>query len=132
MPQDKSKQKARKKYPTELSDQQWKHLKALLPMPNKQAAGPERTPLDLRKVITGILYWMRSGCSWSMLPRAASAMIIPIIRASVITLTRGVKRVFGNKSMSSWSVKYGKKLAARRSLRLLPLTHNRSRRLRLV
>lgn len=68
MPQYKSKQKAHKKYPTELSNQQWKHLKALLPIPKKQVAGPGRTPLDLREVINGILYWMRSGCSWSMLP----------------------------------------------------------------
>ena len=68
MPQHKTKQKAYKKYPTELSNQQWKYLKPLLPTPKKQVDGPGRTPLDLREVINGILYWMRSGCSWSLLP----------------------------------------------------------------
>ena len=68
MPHYKSKQKALKKYPTELSNQQWKHLKKLLPTPKKQMDGPGRPPLDLREVINGILYWMRSGCSWALLP----------------------------------------------------------------
>jgi len=68
MPQHKTKQKAHKKYPTELSNQQWKQLKPLLPAPKKQADGPGRTPLDLREVIDSILYWMRSGCSWALLP----------------------------------------------------------------
>ena len=68
MPQHKTKQKAHKKYPTELSNQQSKHLKPLLPAANKQADGPGRTPLDLREVINAILYVMRSGCSWGLLP----------------------------------------------------------------
>lgn len=68
MPQHKTKQKAHKKYPTELSNQQCKHLKPLLPAANKQADGPGRTPLDLREVINAILYVMRSGCSWGLLP----------------------------------------------------------------
>ncbi len=68
MPQHKTKHKDHKKYPTELSNQQWKHLKPLLPTPKKQVAGPGRTPLELREVINGILYWMRSGCSWGLLP----------------------------------------------------------------
>jgi putative transposase len=68
MPQHKAKQNAHKKYPTELSNQQWKHLKPLLPIGKKQVDGPGRTPLDLREVINGILYWMRSGCSWGLLP----------------------------------------------------------------
>ncbi|WP_210422460.1 transposase [Spirosoma sp. KCTC 42546] len=68
MPQYKAKQKAPKKYPTELSNQQWKRLKSILPAPKKQTGGPGRNPLDLREVINGILYWMRSGCSWSLLP----------------------------------------------------------------
>jgi putative transposase len=68
MPQHKTNQKALKKYPSELSNQQWKHLKSLLPMPKKQADGPGRTPLDLRQLINAILYVMRSGYSWGLLP----------------------------------------------------------------
>ena len=73
MPQHKIKQKAHKKYPTELSNQQWKHRDggpAQTPIAHtkKKVDGPGRTPLDQREVINGILYWMRSGCSWSLLP----------------------------------------------------------------
>lgn len=68
MPQYKTKQKAHKKYPSELSNQQWKHPEKLVPMPKKQVDGPGRTPLDLREVINAILYVMRSGCSWGLLP----------------------------------------------------------------
>jgi putative transposase len=68
MPTPKNKQKRIKKYPQELSNQQWKHLKPLLPAPKKQVDGPGRSPLDLREVINAILYVMRSGCSWSLLP----------------------------------------------------------------
>lgn len=68
MPQHKTKQKAFKKYPTELSNQQWQQLKKLLPTPNKRVDGPGRPPLELRQVINGILYWIRSGCSWALLP----------------------------------------------------------------
>ena len=69
MPQHKTKQEAHKKYPTELSTQQWKQLKPLLPTPKKQVGGPGRNPLDLREVINGILYWIKSGCSWELLPK---------------------------------------------------------------
>ncbi|MFD2574649.1 IS5 family transposase [Spirosoma soli] len=59
-----------KKYPHELSQKQWKHLRKLLPQPKKKPDGPGRNPLDLRQVINAILYVMRSGCSWSMVPNA--------------------------------------------------------------
>lgn len=68
MPQHKTKQNAYKKYPSELTNQQWKRLKPLLPAPKKQPDGPGRTPLELRQVINAILYAMRSGCSWGLLP----------------------------------------------------------------
>ncbi|MBD2701843.1 transposase [Spirosoma sp. BT702] len=64
MPSHKTKQKVTKKLPAELSTQQWKQLKPLLPVPKKQVDGPGRTPLDLREVINAILYVMRSGCSF--------------------------------------------------------------------
>lgn len=57
-----------KKYPHELSQKQWKHLRKLLPLPIKKTGGPGRKPLDLREVLNAILYVMPSGCSWSMLP----------------------------------------------------------------
>ncbi len=57
-----------KKYPHELSQKQWNQLRQLLPPAKKKTNGPGRPPLELRQVINAILYVMRSGCSWSMLP----------------------------------------------------------------
>lgn len=51
----------RKPYPTDLNDKQWERLNKLLPH--------KRTAEDLmREYINGILYVIRSGCSWQMLP----------------------------------------------------------------
>lgn len=53
-------------YPTNLSDGQWQILRGLLPKPSKRGA-PQR--ISRRSVINGILYVLRSGCAWRLLPR---------------------------------------------------------------
>lgn len=68
MPQDKTTKKPAKKYPQELSDKQWQALLPLLPKPKKQVGKVGRSPLNLREVINGILYVIKTGCQWSMLP----------------------------------------------------------------
>ncbi len=55
----------RKPYPTDLTDAQWEELAPLLPL--AKPGGHPRT-IDLREVINAILYVLRSGCSWRMLP----------------------------------------------------------------
>lgn len=55
----------RESYPTDLTDAQWKRLKELLPPP--KPGGRPRT-VNLREVINGILYLLRSGCPWRMIP----------------------------------------------------------------
>lgn len=55
----------RKPYPSDLTQAQWEEIAPLLPPP--KLAGHPRTA-DLREVINGILYVLRSGCSWRMLP----------------------------------------------------------------
>ena len=55
----------RKQYPSDLSGEQWDILFPLLP-PAKPGGRP-RT-VDLREVVNGILYVLRSGCSWRMVP----------------------------------------------------------------
>ena len=55
----------RKPYPSDLTDAQWEEL---VPLPAaRQTRGHPRT-VDLREVTNGILYVLRSGCSWRMLP----------------------------------------------------------------
>ena len=52
-------------YPSDLTDAQWQLLKPLLP-PAKRGGRPRKT--DLRAVVDGIFYVLRSGCAWRMLP----------------------------------------------------------------
>lgn len=56
-------------YPTDLTEGQWQLLLALLPARKWHPGGPGRPPYDVRRVINGILYLLKSGCQWRMLPR---------------------------------------------------------------
>ena len=51
-------------YPTDLTDAQWKLLKPLLPKPKKRG----RPPTDPRRVVNAILYLLRGGVQWRLLP----------------------------------------------------------------
>lgn len=55
----------RKDYPSDLSDAQWKSIKPLLP-PEK--AGGRPRSVDMREILNGILYVVRSGCAWRLMP----------------------------------------------------------------
>src|SRR5262245_31740820 len=50
---------------TDLTDAQWEILEPLLPPP--PGGGRPRTT-DLREVLNAILYLLRSGCAWHLLP----------------------------------------------------------------
>jgi len=52
-------------YPTDLTDEQWQILHRLLPHPSRRGA-PQR--ICRRSVINAILYVLRSGCAWRLLP----------------------------------------------------------------
>jgi len=55
-----------KLYPSDLTDGQWQLIEPLLP---KAKHGGRPRTVDRRRVVHGILYLTRSGCSWRMLPR---------------------------------------------------------------
>jgi putative transposase len=55
----------KRNYPSDLTDGQWKLVEPLLPAA-KPGGRPRMT--DLREVLNGILYLVRTGCSWRMLP----------------------------------------------------------------
>jgi putative transposase len=57
--------KTSKNYPSDLSDKEWERLSPLIPAvkPGGRPAAYSR-----REIMNGILYVLRSGCSWRMLP----------------------------------------------------------------
>jgi putative transposase len=56
---------ARKLYPSDLTDGQWELIEELIP-PAKPGGRPRTT--SMREVINAIMYVLRSGCAWRMLP----------------------------------------------------------------
>lgn len=55
----------RKCYPTDLSDAEWQILSELIP-PAKPGGRPR--DVDIREIVNAIIYLLRTGCSWEMLP----------------------------------------------------------------
>jgi putative transposase len=56
---------ARIAYPSDLTDAQWRLIERLIPP--AQPGGRPRS-VDMREVVNGILYLVRTGCSWRQLP----------------------------------------------------------------
>lgn len=55
-----------KRYPTDLTDEEWERIAPLLPRPPKRGRKPE---VDLREVLNAIRYMARSGGGWRMPPK---------------------------------------------------------------
>ena len=55
----------RKTYPSDLTNKQWELLSPLLPA--AKPGGRPRT-VELREILNAILYVLRTGCAWRMLP----------------------------------------------------------------
>ena len=58
---------ARKRYRSDLTDEQWVILEPMLPLPRTQHGGAPRR-VDMRAVLDTLLYQNRTGCQWDMLP----------------------------------------------------------------
>ena len=54
------------RYPSDLTDEEWSHVKPLLP-PAKHG-GAKRT-VNLREVVNGLLYVLSTGCQWRAIPK---------------------------------------------------------------
>lgn len=55
-----------KKYPTELTDSQWNHIKDFFPAP--KATGRPRE-VEFREIVNAIVFLVVTGCQWRMLPK---------------------------------------------------------------
>jgi putative transposase len=56
-------------YPTDLTEEHWALLGSLLPQRKWRPGGPGRPPCNVRQVLNGILYLLKTGCQWRMVPR---------------------------------------------------------------
>ena len=56
---------SRKPYPSDVTDKEWEQIEPLIPKP-KRGGRPRTT--NMREVFNAILYVLRTGCQWSMLP----------------------------------------------------------------
>lgn len=56
-----------RRYPSDLTDEQWELIESLLSKLSRGPAGRPRS-YDRREIVNAILYLNRSGCSWRMLP----------------------------------------------------------------
>src|SRR6266540_1584587 len=54
-----------KRYPTDLTDEEWAKVEPLLPRRSKRGRPRE---VDLREIMNAIRYLVRTGCGWRMLP----------------------------------------------------------------
>jgi len=52
-------------YPSDVTDEEWRILEPLIPPPKP---GGRPRAVEMRAVINGVLYVLRSGCAWRMLP----------------------------------------------------------------
>jgi putative transposase len=55
----------RKAYPSDLTDAEWKLIKPYIP---KAKTGGRPRTTDMREVLNGIYYFLKTGCQWDMLP----------------------------------------------------------------
>ena len=56
---------ARKAYPSDLTEEQWKLIEPMIPA---DKAGGRPRAVDMREVMNGIFYVNRGGCAWRALP----------------------------------------------------------------
>ena len=58
----------RKKYPSDLTDEQWAIVAPLIPPAKHSPRGGRPRKVHMREVLNTLLYLNRSGCPWEMLP----------------------------------------------------------------
>jgi putative transposase len=58
--------KEKKRYSSDLTDVEWKVLEALIPAAKR---GGRRRTTNMREVLNGIFYVLKTGCQWENLPK---------------------------------------------------------------
>ena len=55
-----------RRYPTDLSDEEWVLLEQYLPAPKRRGRPRLHSP---RELLDAVFYVLKTGCQWRMLPR---------------------------------------------------------------
>lgn len=55
-----------KKYSSDLNDQEWTIISSLIP---SAKSGGRKRSVNVRSIMNGIFYLIRTGCQWQMLPK---------------------------------------------------------------
>ena len=58
----------RRKYPSDLTDEQWAIVEPLIPPVKRSPRGVRPRKVHMREVLHTLLYLNRSGCQWDRLP----------------------------------------------------------------
>lgn len=59
---------SRKKYPSDLTDEQWALVSAMIPPAQQNPRGGRPRQVEMREVLNPLFYLNRRGCQWNMLP----------------------------------------------------------------
>ena len=62
------KDRSRKPYPSDLTDEQWAMVEPMIPPAKQSPRGGRPRQVDMREVLNTLFYLNRSGCQWDMLP----------------------------------------------------------------
>jgi transposase len=58
--------RSRLRYPSDLTDAEWAHIEPLIP-PAKR--GGNKRSVDLREVVSALMYILSTGCQWRAIPK---------------------------------------------------------------
>jgi transposase len=73
-------------YNSDLKDEEWEFLQPILV--KKKRRGP-KSRVDIRKVVDGIFYLLRTGCQWRYIPKEYGPSAAIIDSQSVKTVQKG-------------------------------------------
>src|SRR5438309_1936917 len=62
------KDRSRKKYPSDLTDEQWAIVDPMIPPAKQRPRGGRPRQVEMREVLNTVFSLNRSGCQWDMLP----------------------------------------------------------------
>ena len=70
-------EKKTKRYPTDLTDEEWERIKSFLPSAARKGRKPS---VDFREVLNAVRYIARAGCGWRRWKCPQRTQMVPTLR----------------------------------------------------